>query len=270
MYDRNLYLILCSVILTVCIACDSNTDPYPDTSGNFPDFSQCDCDFASQDIVCTKGGKWFRSACFANCLGYDDLITEASSCSVEANPQDTLTWPIQLFCHPTEPWPPVVAILSDSTVVFQLNDGSFIRTIPFDLCRCLPPNTLITSLSENKTIARLQVGDTVLSLNEYGQEVMMPILFVNQVAVEEDHQLLFLRLEDDRELSATPEHPDKWGRPLHLYELGDSLDGSVVVKKEIIPYHQESTWDILPAGDTGLYQANGIWIGSTLKSTLIP
>lgn len=269
MHDRPLYLVFCLFIIAIFIACDTNPDVDPDGSVSFPDFSQCDCDFASREIVCTEDGKWFRSACFANCLGYDDLITESDSCPVNVNPLDTLTWPVQLFCHPIEPWPPILATLSDSTVIFEVNDSTYIRAIPFDMCRCLPPQTQIASLQESISIADLLVGDSVLTLNKSGEEVMMPILFVHRVEVEADHQLLLLRLEDGRELSATPEHPDRFGRPLEVYEIGDNLDGSVIIEKRIIPYKREATWDILPAGETGAYQANGIWIGSTLKE-LIP
>jgi hypothetical protein len=39
----------------------------------------------------------------------------------------------------------------------------------------------------------------------------------------------------------------------------------VAVKKiELLPYDEKRTYDILPSGSTGLYKANGIWLGSTL------
>ena len=34
----------------------------------------------------------------------------------------------------------------------------------------------------------------------------------------------------------------------------------------MIPANIEATWDILPAGETATYFANGIAIGSTLKT----
>ncbi len=47
-------------------------------------------------------------------------------------------------------------------------------------------------------------------------------------------------------------------------KTGDVLDGARVTAFELIPYHQPATYDILPAGGTGFYCANGILVGSTL------
>jgi hypothetical protein len=48
--------------------------------------------------------------------------------------------------------------------------------------------------------------------------------------------------------------------------VGDLLDGGRVVQIERLPYDQPATYDILPAGGTGWYWANGILVGSTLAS----
>jgi hypothetical protein len=46
---------------------------------------------------------------------------------------------------------------------------------------------------------------------------------------------------------------------------GEYLDGALITKVEIVSSDQPATYDILPAGDTGYYWANGILIGSTLS-----
>jgi len=43
------------------------------------------------------------------------------------------------------------------------------------------------------------------------------------------------------------------------------LDGDIIVSRENIPYQFAYTYDILPASSTGIYVANGVLIGSTLK-----
>jgi len=50
-----------------------------------------------------------------------------------------------------------------------------------------------------------------------------------------------------------------------LRPLGDTLDGDIIVSRENIPYQFAYTYDILPASSTGIYVANGVLIGSTLK-----
>ncbi len=73
-------------------------------------------------------------------------------------------------------------------------------------------------------------------------------------------------MDDGRKIQASPDHPDTAGKSLVSYQIGDSLDGSIVQNKKLIPFGGDKTWDILPAGPTGVYKANGVWLGSTLKS----
>jgi hypothetical protein len=71
-------------------------------------------------------------------------------------------------------------------------------------------------------------------------------------------------LSDGRELHASPGHPTADGRALGDLQAGDLLDGAYVVLMERLPYDGIATFDLLPSGDTGLYWANGILMGSTL------
>jgi hypothetical protein len=50
-------------------------------------------------------------------------------------------------------------------------------------------------------------------------------------------------------------------------QAGDFLDGARILSVERVLYTGMVTYDILPAGDTGAYWANGILLASTLKST---
>jgi len=46
---------------------------------------------------------------------------------------------------------------------------------------------------------------------------------------------------------------------------GDRYDGAVVIGVDLIPYAGGATFDVLPAGATGAYWANGVLLGSTLR-----
>ena len=53
--------------------------------------------------------------------------------------------------------------------------------------------------------------------------------------------------------------------PLEL-QAGDALDGSTITRWELVPYTEVRTYDLLPAGATGYYWANGILLASTLSA----
>jgi hypothetical protein len=72
-------------------------------------------------------------------------------------------------------------------------------------------------------------------------------------------------LADGRELFASPGHPLADGRALGAVTTGDQVDGATVVSATRVPYGYGRTFDLLPAGPTGTYWADGIALGSTLR-----
>jgi hypothetical protein len=52
------------------------------------------------------------------------------------------------------------------------------------------------------------------------------------------------------------------GRTLGDLRIGDALDGGLVTLAERQPYSQPATYDLLPAGATGWYWADGIVLGA--------
>jgi hypothetical protein len=78
--------------------------------------------------------------------------------------------------------------------------------------------------------------------------------------------MVHLRLADGRELLASPGHRTADGRPLGSLALGDEVDASKVTLWELVPYQGSRTYDLLPAGATGTYWANGILLSSTLAT----
>jgi hypothetical protein len=77
--------------------------------------------------------------------------------------------------------------------------------------------------------------------------------------------MVHLRLADGRELWASPGHRTADGRPLGSLSAGDVVDGSKVTLWELVPYSAGRTYDLLPAGPTATYWADGIPLSSTLE-----
>jgi hypothetical protein len=89
------------------------------------------------------------------------------------------------------------------------------------------------------------------------------------MAVPPEHMMVHLVLADGRDLLASPGHRTADGRTLGTLRAGDLVDGSIVVDWELVPYAGGRTYDILPAGATGDYWANGIDLSSTLTTPTI-
>jgi hypothetical protein len=68
-------------------------------------------------------------------------------------------------------------------------------------------------------------------------------------------------------LRVSPGHPTTDGRTVGRLQAGDFLDDARILSIERVLYTGIATYDILPAGDTGAYWANGILLTSTLKGT---
>jgi hypothetical protein len=129
-------------------------------------------------------------------------------------------------------------------------------------CDCAAPDTPVATPAGERPIASLQVGDLVYSVDEHGI-VVVPIVQVNQVAVEA-HHVMRVVLDDGTVLRISPRHPlfDK-GVFGDLRE-GSALGERTVVAVKPIAYDLPFTHDILPASSTGAYFAGGALIGSTL------
>lgn len=140
------------------------------------------------------------------------------------------------------------------------------RTPGFADCPiCLAARTRIDTPHGLVAVEDIQPGDLVWTLDRAGERVSEPVLEVGQTAVPAGHRMVHLLLEDGRELLVSPGHPTADGRRVGDLQPGDLLDGARVVSLAYLPYEQRATYDLLPAGDTGLYWAGGILLGSTLN-----
>jgi hypothetical protein len=129
---------------------------------------------------------------------------------------------------------------------------------------CLAAATLIATPGGDVRVTDVRPGMLVWTADGHGGRVAVPVVEVGSMAVPPGHVMVHLRLADGRELLASPGHRAADGRPLGSLAMGDELDGSKVTLWELVPYSGSRTYDLLPAGPTGMYWANGILLASTL------
>jgi len=129
---------------------------------------------------------------------------------------------------------------------------------------CLAAGTLIDTPNGGARVTELHVGDLVWTLDPRGQRIAAPLLEVGSVDAPAGHEVLRITLADGRAVTASPGHPTADGRSLGSLTVGEQLDGSRVTSIERLPY-QGRTYDVLPAGPTGVYWADGVLLGSTLR-----
>jgi hypothetical protein len=129
---------------------------------------------------------------------------------------------------------------------------------------CLAAATLISTPSGAVRVTDIKAGMLVWTADADGARIAGPVLEVGSTQVPAGHQMVHLVLADGRELLASPGHRAADGRPLGLLARGDSLDGSTIATWELVPYAGDRTYDLLPAGPTGTYWADGIQLASTL------
>jgi hypothetical protein len=129
---------------------------------------------------------------------------------------------------------------------------------------CLAAGTLISTPAGPVPVESLRVGMVVWTVDKAGLRVARPLVGVGQTAAPVGHQVVHLRLDDGRELWVSAGHPLSDGRIVGQLRPGDLLDGAIVLSAGRVAYRSGATYDLLPAGETGFYWANGILMGSTM------
>jgi hypothetical protein len=130
---------------------------------------------------------------------------------------------------------------------------------------CLSIDTSISTPEGNIPITDLRPGMSVYTLDLDGNKVIEPIELVSKVSVHDSHVVCHVILSDGREMLVSGGHPTADGREIGDINPGEVLDGVQVASIRVVPYKAGYTYDLLPAGGTGLYWANGVLIGSTLS-----
>jgi len=141
-------------------------------------------------------------------------------------------------------------------------DGSCVRIECF--LRCLPPTALITTPVGEVAVSELHTGDLVWTVDGSGARVAAPIVRMRVEPVIGSHAVVELTLADGRRVRASGAHPTGEGTTLDTLRPGSAIDGTTVVRTRRVPLEGSATWDLLPAGQTGLYWADGVLLGSTL------
>lgn len=144
--------------------------------------------------------------------------------------------------------------------------------VPLDFCKthscsavCLSSATDILTSDGEVNVKAVTVGMKVWSVNKQGQRILAPVIKIGSVIVPTNHQMIQLTLSSGRSLTVSPGHPAINGIPIAELRVGEAYDNAIVTSVTYGSYADTRTYDILPAGDTGFYFANGILVGSTLK-----
>ncbi len=130
---------------------------------------------------------------------------------------------------------------------------------------CLAASTMIATPDGPVRVTDVRPGMVVWTATVSGTRIAAPVVEIGNMAVPAGHLMVHLKLADGRELLVSPGHPTADGRRAGTLQVGDDLDGSTITLWELVPYTADRTYDILPAGSTGRYWANGILMGSTLS-----
>jgi hypothetical protein len=130
---------------------------------------------------------------------------------------------------------------------------------------CLARGTRIATPAGDVAVELLKLGDIVWTLSAAGARVAAPLVEIGSTPVPSTHRVVHLLLSDGRMVNVSPGHPTADGRKVGELKPGDRYDGGLVLRADLIPYTGGATFDVLPAGATGAYWANGVLLGSTLR-----
>ena len=130
---------------------------------------------------------------------------------------------------------------------------------------CLAASTMIATPDGDVRVTDIRPGMVVWTAGADGTRIAVQVLTVGSTVVPSTHLMVHLRVADGRELLVSPGHRTSDGRALGSLAVGDALGGSKITLWELVPYGSPRTYDLLPAGPTGSYWANGILLASTLS-----
>ena len=154
----------------------------------------------------------------------------------------------------------VTGIIRSDGVILSSQSETVVLACPI----CLSGETLIDTPSGPVPVKDIHEGRLIWTVGRDGAREPAAVLRAEKTRVPNGHRLVRLRLSDGRGLLASPGHPLLDGRAIGSLDVGDVVDGATVILADSVPFDGEFTYDILPAGGTGGYWANGIPLKSTL------
>jgi hypothetical protein len=198
------------------------------------------------------------------------------------NPLDNATWETRSDVHggyhidlapgtycvfavkeSTDQFPPTASQMSVTVRAGAVTEVDLLLGVPMGIGICLAAQDTIATPSGQVVVSQLHEGMLVWTLDLAGHRVAAPIQLVTHTPAPAGHHVVRLMLADGRVVEASPAHPAADGRRVGGLNVGESLDGSVIVRVDQLPYLGD-TWDLLPAGPTGVYWAGDIALKSTL------
>jgi len=237
--------------------CAQDAKQCPD--GNYVGRQGPDCTFSA----CPNTPPPSNLSCKSNADCANGFLCHANVCAApigrQCNGSDDTSCPADYECVQSC-GPPIVRYPNESPPGYVCQIKGYVRSCPI----CLAKNTLIDTPSGAIAVQNLQKGEEIWTVNSSGARVRAKILETSRTSVPITHRVIHLVLDDGRQLLASPGHPAGDGRTIGDLSAGDVFDGARVKTTKLIPYQESFTYDILPSGDTGLYWANAILIGSTL------
>ncbi len=129
---------------------------------------------------------------------------------------------------------------------------------------CLAATTMIATPEGPLQVTDVPVGTVVWTQATDGSRFAARVVEVGSTPVPAGHMMVHLVLADGRHVLVSPGHKTADGRMVGTLKVGAEIDGVTVTRWELVPYNGDRTYDLLPAGGTGRYWANGILLAWTL------
>ena len=139
------------------------------------------------------------------------------------------------------------------------------RTPGENAASCATWHTEVDTPSGVVPIETLRVGDAIWAAEPDGRRISAVVVAVRVTPVGAGYRVIELALADGRNVSASAWHPLADGRYMGELAVGDTVDGSVVVRADVVDYFGPTTHDVRTSGSAGAYFAGGIPFGSTLS-----
>lgn len=131
--------------------------------------------------------------------------------------------------------------------------------------KCLSYGTRIDTPQGEVSVQDLRPGMPIWSVDKDGTRIAVVVASVIRVPVPLDHEVVRVRLDNGRLLIASPAHPLADGRLIGQLQSGDEIPGNQILGAERTRYTAGYTYDVLPAGPTGYYWAEGVLLATTIS-----